>query len=395
MMKQILNKNSIFLFIIIALLSVSGFILINALKTEPIQKAIDDDKVITIAIILEKDSKPVTTEILLYYPGNARAALLDIPADTGLIIRSLGRTDRIDALYEKNNPKPYLDEIATLTGARSDWHLIIDIENFETLIDLLDGASVFIPNRVQTIDDAGLPAFLPAGSVLLDGAKMALYASYVDTERPETEIAARKQSVVQSLLKRIAEKSNYILGKKVYPAFSKTIKTNLKPESMKRLISEFSKLDTERLVFQYLTGSYRMVEGQPLLFPHYDGELVRDIVKQTLNALLNAESMAVADKVFTLEILNGTKTDRLAQNTVKIFSDFGYEVISVGNARDNSLEKTVVIDRYGDSPAAATLANLIRCSRIETAHPEDISSSPADFIIVLGADFNGRYCVDR
>jgi hypothetical protein len=129
-----------------------------------------------------------------------------------------------------------------------------------------------------------------------------------------------------------------------------------------------------------------------LLFPHYDGELVKDIVKQSLNALLNADATAIADKVFTIEILNGTSVRGLAQKTAEIFQSFGYEVVSVGNAGQTDIDKTSVIDRYGDKASATTVANVIRCKIVEDeAVP---STSPADFVIVLGKDFNGRNCVD-
>jgi hypothetical protein len=177
----------------------------------------------------------------------------------------------------------------------------------------------------------------------------------------------------------------------VYPAIQKLFDTNLKPESLKRLLHELGRLESDRIVLQRLTGAYRSVEGKQLLFPHYDGELVKDIVKQSLNALLNADATAIADKVFTIEILNGTPVRGMAQKTAEIFQSFGYEVVSVGNAPSIDVEKTSVVDRYGDRGAAITVANVIRCQIVEDeAIP---SASPADFVIILGKDFNGRNCV--
>jgi len=160
------------------------------------------------------------------------------------------------------------------------------------------------------------------------------------------------------------------------------------------LFGQLAKLDSDRIVLQRLTGTPRTVEGIPLLFPHYDGELVRDIVKQTLNALLNAEAIAVSDKVFTIEILNGTTERGLAQRTAEIFQGFGYEVVSVGNAPSTDIALSRVIDRYGDPAAASTLANVIRCTVIESATATPSTGASADFIIILGKNFNGRYCVD-
>lgn len=395
MPKTLFDKSSAFLIAIVAAVAASAFLLLGALRVEPVQKAVDDNLVINLALILEKNGKPISTEIMLYYPGNARGALLDIPAETGLIIKSLNRVDRIDVLYDPGDPRAYLNEISKLTGAALDWYLIMDIDGLSKLVDLLDGCVMFIPNRVEAMNDDAQPSFLPSGSVLLDGAKMALYASYLDPERPEAETVARRQAVFQSLLRRLGERNAYVLGEKVFPAAAAVFKTNLNAESKKRLFAEFGRLDMDRIVLQRLTGTYRQVEGMQLLFPHYDGELVRDIVKQTLNALLNAESIAVADKVFTIEILNGTAVRGLAQKTAEIFASFGYEVVSVGNTPEPSVERTSIVDRYGDTAAAETVAAVIRCPVVNKGGTGLPDSSPADFIIVLGKDFNGRYCVDR
>jgi hypothetical protein len=178
----------------------------------------------------------------------------------------------------------------------------------------------------------------------------------------------------------------------VYPVIQKRFRTNLRQESLRVLLAEFARLEVDRIVLQRLTGTYRSIDDVVLLFPHYDGELVKDIVKQSLNALLNADTTAIADKVFTIEILNGTAVRGLAQKTAEIFQSFGYEVVSVGNAPSTDVAKTSIVDRYGDKPTARTVANVIRCKVVEDeAIP---SGSPADFVIILGKDFNGRNCVD-
>jgi len=114
----------------------------------------------------------------------------------------------------------------------------------------------------------------------------------------------------------------------VYPSISRLFRTNLNEGSLKRLLAEFAKLESDRIVLQRLTGAYRSVEGKQLLFPHYDGELVKDIVKQSLNALLNADATAIADKVFTLEILNGTSVRGLAQKAAEIFQSLDTSCVS-------------------------------------------------------------------
>lgn len=390
MARAVFDKSAIFLIAIVAIIAIATIVMLSSIHTDPVEDAVKGSRMINIALILERNGRPTSTGILMYYPGNSRAALLDVPPDTGLIIKSLNRVDRIDVLYNPASPKAYLEEVQKLTGAEIDWYLILDEASLSALADTLDGFSIFIPNRIDTrINDR--PAMLPSGFVVLDGSKTKIYTSYEDPDMPDAEIVAKRQTFFQAMLRRIGERSTFIMRDDVYPSISRLFRTNLNEGSLKRLLAEFAKLESDRIVLQRLTGAYRSVEGKQLLFPHYDGELVKDIVKQSLNALLNADATAIADKVFTLEILNGTSVRGLAQKAAEIFQSFGYEVVSVGNAPSSDEVKTRVIDRYGDRISATTMANLIKCRQVEG---EDVpSASPADFVIILGKDFNGRNCV--
>jgi hypothetical protein len=160
-------------------------------------------------------------------------------------------------------------------------------------------------------------------------------------------------------------------------------------QGLRRFVGEVAKLDIDRLVLQRISGTRRAVDGKPLLFPHYDGDLVRDIVKQTLNALATSNA-SLTDKIFTLEILNGTPLKGLANRTAEIFQSFGYDVISIGNAETDDHQATVIYDRNANAEAARNLANVIQCRSIST-DPAPKSASEADFTLILGSDFNGRY----
>jgi len=389
----VLDKSVSFLLLIISLVAASVVFMAFKLKSDPFEQAVGDDRIMNIAFIVEKHGKPIATEIFMYYPVNSRGALLDIPAETGLIIKSLNRVDKIEVLYDPKNPKKYLDEISTLTGAVLPWYVIVDEKSLVELVDIMDGFEVFIPNQIITEVDKQ-KVLLPSGANVLDGSKMRIYATYQDEFRPEAETVARRQNVIHSLLSTFGKRSDYVLSKKIFPSVFKRLRTNLPQKAVAKLVGGLKSLDSERLVYQRLTGTPRKVEGVLLLFPHYDGELVRDIVRQTLNALLNTASFSANEKIFTLEIQNGTAIRGLAQKAADIFQSFGYEVISVGNAATQDEESTRIVNRYGDNNAVDTIANLIRCKKIESVDSVSSGNVPADFVIILGKNFNGRYCVD-
>ena len=91
----------------------------------------------------------------------------------------------------------------------------------------------------------------------------------------------------------------------------------------------------------------------------------------------------------TLQILNGTTVQGLARRTATLFEGFGYEVVSIGNAESDQEEYTRIIDRRGDPERAQNVARIIHCTRVESLMDSD---PPADITIILGRDFDGRYC---
>jgi polyisoprenyl-teichoic acid--peptidoglycan teichoic acid transferase len=384
-----IDKSSALLFLIIGALASMILFLFLSLRSDAVDLAMKSDRILNLAVVIEKDGKPVSTEIFFFYPSNGRGALLDLPGETGLIIKSLNRVDRIDVLYDRRRPRAYFEEISGMLDTSIPFWIVMDDKGLGTAVDLLEGLELFVPVK---IDLPGPPrASLPSGAVILDGDKTAQFAFYADPDETDSDTMARRQKLFQSLVRRLGEKSAWITRPEVFSAFKKGMRTNLGDDSLKRLFSELARLDADRLVLQRVTGVYRNVDDKRLLFPHYDGELVRDIVKQTLNALANSGSSSPADKIFTIEILNGTSTKGLAKKAAEIFQSFGYDVVSVDNAEREDYEKTQVLDRFSNADASKNIASVIRCSSTSQQAVAQ-GEATADFTIILGKDFNGRYC---
>jgi polyisoprenyl-teichoic acid--peptidoglycan teichoic acid transferase len=390
-MKRIsLDKSSVLLIVIIGILVAMTVFLFASLRSDAVGQAMKSDRILNIAVIVEEKGKPVSTQLFLFYPSNGRGAILDVPAETGLIIKTLNRVDRIDVLYDKRRPKAYVDEIAGLLDTEIPYWIVLDEKGLARMVDLLEGLEIFVPSTVEL---PGPPrASLPSGALVLDGDKVSQFAYYQDPNESDADRIARRQKLFQSLVRRIGEKSDWIVRRDVFPSIKRAMGANLGDDSLRGLLTELSKIDADRLMLQKVTGVYRDVDGKRLLFPHYDGELVQDIVKQTLNALASSSSSSPADKIFTIEILNGTPTKGLAKKAAEIFQSFGYDVLSVDNADREDYDKTQVIDHFSNADAAKGIADVIRCPSTSKQAEASTDAVAADFTIILGKDFNGRYC---
>ena len=392
--KSSVNKGSIFLVIIFMILAITSIVMIFALQTDTVGDMLKNDELIKILIVLEQDGNPICTDVLIYYPVSRRGALFDIPGNTGAIFSSVGRTDRIDQVYVEKGVDVYKSEIQKLTGTSIPFTLEISLEGFSTLTDLLGGLRVFVPTAVDYVSETGERYLLPSGAVTLDGNKIADYLTYSLPEDTASDIQDRKQNAIVSFFSAINTNKSTIFTKKVFPFFGKHIKSNVDEEGLYKLMSEISAIDAERLMPQTVLGASRIVEGKTLLFPYYDGQLIKDVFKQTTTALVSASGQ-VASRVYVLEIQNGTTVQGLAKNTAAILQGAGYDVLSTINAESNDIESTMIIDHIGNEAEAKVLADFILCENIVTdeikADDELEADSLVDFTIILGKDFDGRY----
>lgn len=388
------NKNSIFLVLIFMILAVTAIIMIFALQTDTIGDMLKNDELIKILIVLEEEGQPICTDVLIYYPVSKRGALFDIPGNTGAIYSSIGRTDRIDQVYVEKGIEVYKHEIQKLSDTNIPFTLEIDIEEFAKLTDLLGGLRVFVPSAVDYVSEAGERYLLPSGAVTLDGDKIVDYLTYVTPEDSTSDIQDRKQSAIVAFFAAINNNKSKIFCKEVFPFFAKYLKSNIDDESLLKLLSEVAAIDAERLMPQTVLGASRIVEGKTLLFPYYDGQLVKDVFKQTTTALVSASGQ-LATRVYVLEIQNGTTVQGLAKNTAAILQGAGYDVLSTVNAESNDIDSTMIIDHIGNEAEAKVLADFILCENIVTEEvktdDELEADSLVDFTIILGKDFDGRY----
>jgi hypothetical protein len=386
------------IFAITALGAIAGFFLV---RTATLEDALSGDRIIRTLFVIERDGKPLGTYAFFCYPNTRRGAMFDIPQDIGLIIRSLNRVDRIDRIYDPDHPETYQHEVETLLGITLPYLIVVDMKGLGSLVDLIEGVELNIPEAIADYSVTP-PALLPAGRVTLDGDKAQCYVSYISPNDDAEQTRVKRDSFFLSLLKKIGEKQAGFVNPQVRKYFYASIKTTIGTSAIDRLFETLARVDTDRVVAQGIGGNYRSVSSELLLIPYYDGSLVKDIVSEALRGLTRTSDTVSGDRIFTVEVLNGTATAGLAGRTAELFRSFGYDVINVGNADEVGVERTLVIDRSGSAEFGAAFAELIRCQNIRVEASKDSVildggsvevdlGYHADFTLILGGDFNGRY----
>ncbi len=390
------QKGAIFLALILGIIIAAGIIIALSLRTDPIAENLKNDQVIKILFVLHDDEgNALTSDVFVYYPVSKKGAMFDILGNTGAIYESLGRVDRIDAIYYEKGIELYKKEIEKLTGMTIPYTIEISSENFGKLTDLLGGLKVFNPSPVDATGSEGERWLLPSGAVTLDGDKIQTYLEYKLEEEEEGEQEDRRQNTMVAFLAAIKENRKIMFNKKNFPAYQDKFTANMDEDGLYKLLNEISEVDSERLSPQTITGSTRIVDGKKLLFPYYDGQLIKDVVKQTMNSLVS-ENNTMNSRVYVIDIQNGTTIQGLARNTSALLQSVGYDILGTSNADRNDYEETIIINHIGNDDVAKALGDFIHCDNIEVEEikPDEAgleTAADVDFTIILGKDFDGRY----
>jgi anionic cell wall polymer biosynthesis LytR-Cps2A-Psr (LCP) family protein len=395
------DQASLLLLILIVLFLSGGIVVTLAvLRQDPIEEAISGDRVINILFVLEDQAQPLASYVLMYYPGTRKAAIFNVPGEVGRILRSIDRVDRIDRVYNPARPASYEAEIESLLEVDITFYCVFTVDALVRLTDLLEGVDIFIPAAVSIYNPDNL-VFFPSGLTRLDGDKARSWVTFRAPDETDGEISARRQRFFLGLVKRLGQRNDLFSNPALAGIFHGAVKTAMSPRTQVRIFGELAGIDTDRISIQSVGGTRRDVSGQTLLIPYYEGSQIKEFVRHALASLTRQSESSTSDRVFTVEVLNGTTTAGLAGRTAELLRGFGYDVISVGNA--DTTGDTLVIDRSGFRDVAQTFAGVIRCGNIRFESPltEDLENGmgitiqnteyKADITLIIGRDFNGRY----
>ena len=114
--RNVNNRGALFLVLIfVIIVGVATFIAMS-LRVDTVDESLKNDSVIKTLFVMEDKDQVLFTDIFIYYPVSQRGALINILGNTGAIFQSLGRVDRIDAIYTEKGIEVYKAEIEKLIG---------------------------------------------------------------------------------------------------------------------------------------------------------------------------------------------------------------------------------------------------------------------------------------
>lgn len=384
------DKSYIILLVMISLVIFAVVVASIQLRTDEISQYLKKSNQFTGLMILSNPENRVTFEVVVINVAKKRAALMNIPGNLGIFNETLNKMDAIETLYKEQELSLLISKISNLIDSELIFYLDLTEEKISNLVDLLGGVEVFIPNPVNLSDLNGY-VLLPSGTVLLDGDKILSYINYSQPHESWLESSERLHRLHQGLFKRFSEYYSLLEVGTVKSYLFNLVGTNLSKDGLTMLVSIFSSIDVERMIFQNALGKPQKVNGRGLLFPFFDGELIRETISQIKQTLASGDTYSNEDILPALEILNGTKVSGLARRATALFQSYGYDVLRIDNAERDDYQKTAIVERRGKLDSAIRIAELINCHAAYTE--TDFGGDPdVDITIMLGGDFDGRRC---
>jgi hypothetical protein len=378
--------------IVLVLATVMTVILVNV-RTDRFTSRIGENPQVPLAVLIHDGQQLISAQLVLLDTQTDSLAVYDVPRKLGAIIPALGRVDRMDNLYAELGAQELVGTIGRIVNLDIPFYLDLSLDDIEALVDLIEGVSVFLPLPIEDrVEDRVIR--IPGGNVLLDGESIADYVAYEGENERELEWISRRWTFLREFLRSAGEYELLYQNDNVRDRFIRHLSGNLDRDSAEALTGLFPALDLDSMITQRILGNERQVEtasgSQTILFPHFEGQLVRDSIVQVLGSLGAPEAAYTAALSTRLEVLNGTDINGLAARTRDLYQNFGFEVIRVGNADRNDYESTVIIDRAGNRDVAVRVGELIRAARVEEGSPL-VDNPEIDVTIILGSDFDGWY----
>lgn len=388
-----IDAGVVFVFLILLVVGVAALILYFQVQTDEISSRVENNQDLGFLLVITEDDQPVLTQAFLFAPATGRGSLVDIPGDIGTIVSGLDRVDRIDSAFAEGGVDAYRSQVASLLGTELPYYIRMDGQDFERLVDLAEGLPLFIAAG-SSDSDSGAPGLFPSGNVVLDGRKARDYLTFAEYGERDIERVARRQSLVGRTIAMIGSLSDVVENEDVERILSDVIETNLDQRAMRSLVRVLAEFEPERVVTRRVQGTVRSVEAngveQELLFPHFEGQWLRETVRQVRESLVTEQQLPGEGVVISLELLNGTGETGLARRTQELFESHGFDVRAIGNAETSDVENTLVISRGTERMYAERTAEVIRAERVLSQ--ERSGEGPlVDVTVIIGKDFDGRY----
>lgn len=331
---------------------------------------------------LEANVRADTILLLSLDRKTGDAGVLSIPRDTRVFIPSRQRWDRINSAYAHGGAPMTMEAVSHLLGVPVRYYVHTDFDGFQQMVDLLGGVEITIAKAMKYTDQAqGLEINLLPGKQVLNGDKALQYVRYRDrlgdvslvdpfNEQYDGRVERQRKFLEALIAKALSPSSIPKLPQLAVQTF-KIIDTNLPWEQIINLALSASKFSPNQVETAVLPGNSQVINDA--WYWVVNEQKARPLID---NLVLGKP------KALQLVVLNGSGRAGVAQAVGDRLGNFGYNVVSHGNADHFNYLETKILASPGDLSRVEPLAQYL------DAVIEEAELNKGEITVIIGKNFS-------
>ncbi len=394
-------------FVIVLLFAGIGYAVYLNFKSETVGQVILQGKLVqylwSFEFKDENDDISVVSFLVLQSSKTKNFAILEIPPYLGKYDKEFNGIVPLHYYYKKYGADSYRESIRKLLRADSLLYFYVAHDKIQSFVDIIGGLEIPLAGDLINFDVVAGEVALESYYTIFD---KKIYLDGQDTSTFLRDTESRLRNDVANTYSVSASRKAFILAlyntlQKEHTIFEQDAylerirlmtESNVSKENTRSLLLSVGNFNELNTFFQQIQGNIETVtiedENYGIVFPSSNDAMDLFEIAILLTEKVEQENIDTT-KDLSMSILNGTVVRGLAKKTKEIYEEAGFVVLGIGNASDDNIQTTVVIDRIGNKTAAKKVADIIGAQSIIT----DISildREGAQITLILGNDFDGK-----
>lgn len=325
-------------------------------------------------------------------PRKKNLSVLSIPRDTQVNIPDVGIA-KINYANEVGGPELAARVVSrTLHEVPVDRYLRFNTNALRELVDLLGGVEVFVPERMEYVDQTQkLTIDLEEGWQTLNGDQAEQFARFRHDGNGDIGRVQRQQALVKAIQQRMTSPSVLPRLPKIIQVMQQYIDTNLSLEEILALANFGLKIENQSDIRMVMlpgrfSGPNEFVASYWLMDPEGRDRVMSQYFGQSAIArddFLGQEGDRDFDTL-RIAVQNATGRPEVAEKVADYLWDQGIRNVYIIQDWPDDLRQTQIIVQQGDLDGAKALKRMLGFGSVEAASVGDINS---DLTIRVGDDW--------
>jgi LCP family protein required for cell wall assembly len=324
-------------------------------------------------------------------PTDDSVGVLSIPRDTQVEFPGQRGVTKINHANYLGGPRLAAEVVSyNLNDVEIDRYVRFSTGAFRELVDLVGGIEVYVPQRMEYVDNTqGLRIDLEPGVQILNGDEAEQFARFRSDAYGDIGRVQRQQILIKALLKRMMSPSVIPRLPQVIQLLSNQIDTNLSLEEMLALATFGIDLDQDQIRMVMLPGQFSSSDEYIASYWLMDHSGVNQVMQDYFDVAPMGEFVSERSlSRLKIAVQNASSDPGLVRQVVNYLQDQGFDNVYTVQDWPERQQTTEIIVQRGDLQRASMLETVLGVGHIVSTSTGDLGS---DLTIRVGDDWTEQH----